>query len=312
MSFWKEQRVLVPGGGGFFGAHLVEKLKKLKPKSLCVPRSKDCDLRRMEVIEALLSKEKPTMIINLAALCGGIGANRAQPGRFFYDNLIMGAQLIEAARRANVRKFVQLGTVCSYPKFTPIPFQEKDLWNGYPEETNAPYGIAKKALLVQAQSYRQQYGFNTAFLMPINLYGPGDHFDPETSHVIPALIRKCVDAVAEKKDSIECWGTGKATREFLFVEDAARGVLLAAEKYDKPAPVNLGAGFEITIKDLVELIARLSGFTGKIRWDASRPDGQPRRRLDTSLAAKEFGFKSEVGLEEGLKRTIDWYKKTAR
>lgn len=312
MGFWKEQRVLVPGGGGFFGSHLVEKLKKLNPKSICAPRSKDFDLRRMGIIEALLKQEKPTLLINLAAICGGIGANRAQPGRFFYDNMIIGAQLMEAARRANVRKFVQLGTVCSYPKFTPIPFQEKDLWNGYPEETNAPYGIAKKALLVQAQAYRQQYGFNAVYLMPINLYGPGDHFDLETSHVIPALIRKCVDAVKEKKDSIECWGTGKATREFLYVEDAARGVLLAAERYDKPAPVNLGAGFEISIKDLVELIARLSGFSGKIRWDAGRPDGQPRRRLDTGLALKEFAFKAEVTLEEGLKRTIEWYRKTAR
>lgn len=307
-DFWRRQRVLVTGGGGFLGGHVVDALKKLGPLALAAPRSAQYDLRRLDRIEALLKEHQPSLIINLAAVCGGIGANLAEPGRFFYDNIVMGAQLMDGARRFKVDKYVQLGTVCSYPKLSPIPFKEERLWEGYPEETNAPYGIAKKALLVQAQAYRKQYGFNAVYLIPINLYGPRDHFDLETSHVIPALIRRCLTAVQEGDGFIHCWGSGNATREFLYVDDAVRGLLKAAELYDKPEPVNLGAGSEISIKDLVGLIARLTGFKGEVRWDASKPDGQPRRRLDTSKAFQEFGFRSEIGLEEGLKRTISWYK----
>ncbi|MBI5623645.1 MAG: GDP-L-fucose synthase [Elusimicrobia bacterium] len=308
MGFWSQRRVLVTGGSGFLGSHLVGQLRGLRPRSLALPRAKDWDLRRLERVEALLRKERPDLIIHLAAVCGGIGANRAEPGRFFHDNIIMGVQLMDAARRMKVGKYVQIGTVCAYPKFTPVPFREEDLWNGYPEETNAPYGIAKKALLVQAQAYRQQYGFNAIYLLPINLYGPGDHFDLERSHVIPALIRKFVAAARERKEVVECWGTGKATREFLYVSDAARGILAAAERYDKPDPVNLGAGFEISIRDLAVLVARLCGFKGGLRWDHTRPDGQPRRRLDVSRARSEFGFKAKTSLEAGLKKTIAWYK----
>jgi len=309
MIFWRKQRVLVTGGGGFFGSHVLEQLGKLKPKAVFAPRRKEYDLLRLERVEALLNKSKPDLILNLAAVCGGIGANRAEPGRFFYENIMMGAQLMDAARRYGVKKFLQVGTVCSYPKYCPIPFKEENFWDGYPEETNAPYGIAKKALLVQAQAYQQQYGFNAVSIIPINLYGPGDHFDPQTSHVVPALIRKCVTAVRQGARFIDCWGTGKATREFLYVEDAARGLLLAAQAYNKSDPVNLGAGFEISIKELAETIGRLTGFKGEFRWDASKPDGQPRRRLDTSKAVKEFGFKARISLEEGLKKTIAWYKR---
>lgn len=311
-NFWSARKVLVPGGSGFLGSHVVDRLKTLGAAAVFVPRSADWDLRRLESVERLLKKEKPDLVINLAAVCGGIGANQAEPGRFFFDNIVMGAQLMDAAYRLGVKKFVQVGTVCSYPKFAPIPFKEDDLWNGYPEETNAPYGIAKKALLVQAQAYRKQYGFNAIYLIPINLYGPRDHFNLETSHVIPAVIRKCQSAVDEGKPEIECWGTGKATREFLYVDDAADGILLAAERYDKPEPVNLGTSAEIAIKDLVETVARLTGFRGRIKWDASRPDGQPRRRLDVSRARAEFGFTAKTGLEEGLKKTIAWYAAQAK
>ncbi|MBI3548097.1 MAG: GDP-L-fucose synthase [Elusimicrobia bacterium] len=310
-GFWKGRKVLVPGGSGFLGAHVVERLKALGA-SASVPRSADCDLRRLENIERTLKKAKPDLVINLAAVCGGIGANQAEPGRFFFDNIMMGTQLMDASRRLGVEKFVQIGTVCSYPKFAPIPFKEEDLWNGYPEETNAPYGIAKKALLVQAQAYRKQYGFNAVYLIPINLYGPRDHFDLKTSHVIPALIRKCVDAVAQGRSSIDCWGTGRATREFLFVEDAAEGILKAAERYDKPEPINLGSHSEISIRELVALIAHLTGFRGVVRWDESKPDGQPRRKLDVSRARKEFGFTAKTPLETGLKTTIAWYARQTR
>ncbi|MFA6315886.1 MAG: GDP-L-fucose synthase [Elusimicrobiota bacterium] len=308
MGFWTERRVLVTGGDGFLGSHVVAQVKRLKPRGLAVPQEKEWDLRRLDRIDALLKKERPDLIIHLAAICGGIGANRAEPGRFFYDNIIMGVQLMDAARRMKVGKFLQVGTVCAYPKFTRVPFREKDLWNGYPEETNAPYGIAKKALLVQAQAYRQQYGFNAIYLLPINLYGPGDHFDLERCHVIPALIRKFTTAVRERREVVECWGTGNATREFLYVEDAARGLLRAAEFYNKPDPVNLGAGFEISIRDLAKLVAGLCGYKGRLHWDHSRPDGQPRRRLDTSRAWVEFGVKAQASLEAGLKKTIAWYK----
>lgn len=307
--FWRRQRVLVTGAGGFLGGHVVKALEKLGPKTLMTPGRAECDLRSLDRVEFFLGKHRPTLIINLAAVCGGIGANQAEPGRFFYENIIMGAQLMDAARRFEATKYVQVGTVCSYPKLAPIPFKEESLWDGYPEETNAPYGVAKKALLVQAQAYRQQYGFNAISLIPINLYGPGDHFDLETSHVIPALIRKCLTAAKRGTSFIECWGSGKATREFLYVDDAVRGLLLAAERYDKPDPVNLGSQGEISIKDLVILIARLTGFKGGIRWDISRPDGQPRRSLDSSRARREFGFKAEVGLEKGLERTISWCRR---
>jgi GDP-L-fucose synthase len=267
----------------------------------------------MEAVRRLYRDAKPDIVIHLAARVGGIGANRANPGKFFYDNLMMGVQMMEVGRQVGLEKFVAIGTICAYPKFTPVPFKEEDLWNGYPEETNAPYGLAKKMLLVQSQAYRQQYGFNAIYLLPVNLYGPRDNFDPETSHVIPAIIKKIIDAMYEPDKPnrpITVWGTGKATREFLYVEDAAEGILLTTERYNKPDPVNLGAGFEISIKDLVKLIAKLTGFKGEIVWDSSKPDGQPRRMLDTSRAEKEFGFKAKVGFEEGLKKTIDWYLST--
>ena len=301
---------MVTGGAGFLGSFVVAKLKErgVEDKNLFIPRSKDYDFRKEADVIKAYETFKPEVIIHLAATVGGIGANREHPGSFFYDNMMMGVQLIEQGRLRDVKKFVQLGTVCAYPKFTPVPFKEDDLWNGYPEETNAPYGIAKKALLVQLQGYRQEYGFNGIFLLPVNLYGPGDNFDPKSSHVIPALIKKCVDAVENKEDEIVVWGTGKATREFLYVEDAAEGIVKAAELYEGTDPVNLGSSFEISIKDLVELIAKTTGFTGKITWDSTKPDGQPRRKLDTTRAEKEFGFKSETTFEEGLKKTIDWYK----
>jgi GDP-L-fucose synthase len=273
-----------------------------------VPKIEDYDLVKLEDIIRMYGDMKPDIVIHLAAVVGGIGANRRHPGEFFYKNLMMGVQLIEQARLRNIEKFVAIGTVCAYPKFTPVPFKEEDLWNGYPEETNAPYGLAKKMLLVQSQAYRQQYGFNSIFLLPVNLYGPGDNFDPAGSHVIPALIKKCTDAVDSGAQYIECWGTGKVSREFIYAADAAEGILLATELYNGPEPVNIGAGFEITIKELAEKIVKLTGFKGEIRWDSSNPDGQPRRCLDVSKAKKYFGFEAKTSFDEGLKATIDWYK----
>jgi len=311
MSFWSSKRVLVTGGAGFLGSHLVEKLRKRGCKDIFVPRSNDYDLVEMEAVKRLYHDAKPNIVIHLAAKVGGIGANRENPGKFFYDNLMMGVQMMEVGRLVGIEKFVALGTICAYPKFTPVPFKEENLWNGYPEETNAPYGLAKKMLLVQSQAYKDQYGFNSIFLLPVNLYGPGDNFDPKLSHVIPALIKKCFDAMSQPLPLpvLTVWGTGKQTREFLYVEDAAEGILLATEKYNKSDPVNLGAGFEISIKDLVELIARLAGFKGKIIWDTTKPDGQPRRCLDTARAEKEFGFKAKTEFEFGLRKTIEWYVK---
>ena len=310
-EFWPGKRVVVTGGAGFLGSFVVDALRARGVEPV-VPRSREHDLRREPDITRLLATARPDVIIHLAAVVGGIGANRENPGRFFYDNLIMGAQLMEGARQAGVAKFVAIGTVCSYPKFAPVPFRETDLWNGYPEETNAPYGLAKKMLLVQAQAYREQYGFNAIFLLPVNLYGPRDNFDPQTSHVIPALIRKCVDAVQTRAPEIVVWGTGRATREFLYVEDAAEAIVLAAEGYDGPEPVNLGTGNEISIQDLVGLIARQTGFTGRIVWDAAKPDGQPRRMLDTARAAEYFGFVAKTSFEEGLRKTIDWYRSSSK
>ncbi len=312
MRFWENRRVLVTGGAGFLGSFVVEKLRRRGCEDIFVPRSKDYDLVEMEAVRRLYRDGKPDIVIHLAAQVGGIGANRVNPGKFFYDNLMMGVQLMEVGRKMGLEKFVALGTICAYPKFTPVPFREEDLWNGYPEETNAPYGLAKKMLLVQAQSYRQQYGFNAVYLLPVNLYGPGDNFDLQTSHVIPALIRKCLEAMERGDDHIIVWGTGKPTREFLYVEDAAEGVLLAAERYNQPDPVNLGAGFEISTKNLVELIVKLTGFKGEIVWDTSEPDGQPRRMLDTSRAQQEFGFAAQTSMEEGLRNTIEWYKQMGR
>ncbi len=308
MTFWDGKRVLVTGGAGFLGSSLVRTLERhgLAAEQIRVPRSRDLDLRRWE--DCVAAVEDVDLVIHLAAKVGGIGYNMANPGSLFYDNAVMGIQVMEAARQAGVAKFVAVGTICAYPKFTPVPFREEDLWNGYPEETNAPYGLAKKMLLVQAQAYRQQYGFNAIYLLPVNLYGPGDNFDPASSHVIPALIRKFVEAVDEGAESVEVWGTGAASREFLYVDDAAEGIALAAERYDKPDPVNLGAGFEITIRDLATLIADLTGFTGEIVRDTAKPDGQPRRCLAVSRAEREFGFRAKVDLREGLERTIAWYR----
>jgi GDP-L-fucose synthase len=307
VSFWKENRFVVTGGSGFLGSFVIDKLRARSAEHVFVPRSTEYDLRKHEATLDLLNDARPDVIIHMAAIVGGIGANRARPAEFFYDNLMMGVQLMHEAWRAGVRKFVTVGTVCAYPKHTPVPFREETLWDGYPEETNAPYGLAKKMLLVQGQSYRQQYDFNTIYLLPTNLYGPADNFDLETSHVIPALIRKCVEAKARGGGHITAWGTGSPTREFLYVEDAAEGILLATERYDGAEPVNLGAGMEISIKDLLELIAELTGFEGKIVWDTSKPDGQPRRSLDTARAEKMFGFKAGTSFREGLHRTIDWY-----
>ncbi len=307
-SFWSGKKIIVTGGSGFLGSFVVGELKRQKA-SIFVPRSEDYDLRLLGDIENMFDQFMPDMIIHLAASVGGIGANMKNPGKFFYDNIMMGVQLMEEARLAGVKKFVNVGTICSYPKFTPVPFKEEDLWNGYPEETNAPYGLAKKMLIVQSQAYRQQYGFNSINLLQVNLYGPRDNFSPESSHVIPALIKKCCDAIGNKEDRIVVWGSGKPTREFLYVEDAARGILLAGEMYNKSEPVNLGSGFEISIKDLVRLIAKFTGFKGRIAWDKTKPDGQPRRCLDVSRAEKEFGFRARVTFEEGLKKTIAWYKK---
>jgi len=308
MTFWDHKRVLVTGGAGFLGSSLVRALERhgLAAEQIRVPRSRDLDLRRWaDCVEAVQDID---LIIHLAAKVGGIGYNMANPGSLFYDNAVMGIQVMEAARQAGVAKFVAVGTICAYPKFTPVPFREEELWNGYPEETNAPYGLAKKMLLVQAQAYRQQYGFNAIYLLPVNLYGPGDNFDPASSHVIPALIKKFVEAVESGAKSVEVWGTGAASREFLYVDDAAEGIALAAERYDKPDPVNLGAGFEITVRDLATLIADLAGFEGEIAWDTAKPDGQPRRCLDVSRAEQEFGFRAKVDFREGLERTIAWYR----
>jgi GDP-L-fucose synthase len=310
MNFWPNKRILVTGGAGFLGSFVVEKLQERGCKDIFVPRSKDYDLVEMEALQRLYRDAKPDMVIHLAARVGGIGANRTNPGKFFYDNLMMGVQMMEIGRQTGIEKFVAVGTVCAYPKFTPVPFKEEDLWNGYPEETNAPYGLAKKMLLVQAQAYRQQYGFNAIYLLPVNLYGPRDNFDLETSHVIPALIRKCIEAKVRGDDHIVAWGDGTPTREFLYVEDAADGVLLASEHYNKSDPVNLGSACEISIKDLLETIVRLTGFRGEIFWDISKPDGQPRRMLDTSRAEQEFGFCAQTPFEEGLRKTIDWYIST--
>ena len=310
MDFWKDKRVLVTGGSGFLGTFVVEKLREKACRDIFVPRSEEYDLRQLDVIQRLLKDAKPDMIIHLAARVGGIGANRAHPAEFFYDNLMMGVQLMHESWRAGINKFVAIGTVCAYPKFTPVPFKEDDLWNGYPEETNAPYGLAKKMLLIQAQTYRQQYGFNAIYLLPVNLYGQRDNFDLESSHVIPALIRKCIEAAKRNDDHIVVWGTGKPTREFLYVEDAAEGILLAAERYNGSEPVNLGSGMEISIHDLVHLIARLTGFKGKIVLDSSKPDGQPRRCLNTERAERVFGFRAKTSFEDGLRRTIKWYRKS--
>jgi len=308
MKLYKTKRILVTGGAGFLGSFVVEKLRKKDYKNIFIPRSKDYDLTQMDAVKKVYKDSKPHIVIHLAAKVGGIGANKANPAKFLYENLIMGLQMMEQARIFGVEKFVNIGTVCSYPKYTPLPFKEEDLWNGYPEETNAPYGLAKKMLIVQGQAYYKQYGFNVISLILANLYGPRDNFDLETSHVIPALIRKCVEAVRENKKEIVVWGTGKATREFLYVEDASEAIILALEKYNKPDPVNIGTGCEISIKDLVKLIAKLTGFKGRIIWDTTKPDGQPRRCLDTKKARKEFGFKAKTSLEEGLKKTIRWYK----
>lgn len=340
MSFWSSKRVLVTGGAGFLGSFVVEKLQQRDPKEIFVSRSQDYDLVQMDAVRRLYKDARPDIVIHLAARVGGIGYNKTNPATLFYDNLMMGTQLMEVGRQVGIEKFVGVATICAYPKFAQIPFKEEDLWNGYPEETNAPYGLAKKMLLVQSRAYRQQYGFNSIVLFPVNLYGPHDNFDLETSHVIPALIRKCIDAQAKVKAQakessslnlnldlnlppgtqpqprpqpvLPVWGTGTPTREFLYVEDAAEGILLAAERYNKSEPVNLGAGFEISIKELVNLIVKLTGFSGRIVWDETKPDGQPRRKLDVSKADKEFGFTAQTTFEEGLRKTIEWYRKESR
>ena len=310
MSAWPSSRAMVTGGAGFLGRSVVRRLEAAGVREVFVPRSADYDLTTAEGVADALADGRPEVVIHLAAVVGGIGANRANPGRFFYENAAMGIELMEQSRNAGVEKFVQIGTVCSYPKFTPVPFKEEDLWNGYPEETNAPYGLAKKMLLVQGQAYRQQYGFNVIHLIPVNLYGPGDNFDPASSHVIPALIKKCVDAREAGDDHIEVWGTGSASREFLYVDDAAEGIVLATERYEDEDPVNLGVGREITIRDLVELIVKLTRFEGEIRWDSSKPDGQPRRALDTSRARERFGFVARTPFDEGLRATVEWYERS--
>jgi GDP-L-fucose synthase len=309
MGFWADKRVVVTGGAGFLGSAVVAKLRARGCRELFVPRSREYDLVDGDAVRRLYRDTRPDLVLHLAARVGGIGANRDHPARFLYDNLMMGAQVIEEAYRANVEKVLVVGTVCSYPKFTPVPFAESALWDGYPEETNAPYGLAKKLLLAQGQAYRQEYGFNVVHVLPANLYGPGDHFDLHASHVIPAVIRKCVEAVDRRARSVTMWGTGSATREFLYVDDGAEGVLLAAERYDDPAPLNLGTGAEISIRQLVEKVAALTGYDGEILWDAGKPDGQPRRGLDVSRAESALGFRAQVGLDDGLARTVEWYRR---
>lgn len=307
-QFWADQRVIVTGGAGFLGGFVVERLHTLGAAEVIVPRSQRYDLRERDAIRQLLADAQPTMVLHLAARVGGIGANREHPADFFYDNLMMGVQLVHACWQAGVAKFVALGTVCSYPKYTPVPFHEDSLWDGYPEETNAPYGLAKKMMLVQSQTYREQYGYNSIFLVPVNLYGPRDNFDLHSSHVIPALIRKCIEARESGANEIVAWGDGSPTREFLYVEDAADGILLAAERYNASDPVNLGSAYEISIRELTELIARLTNFQGRIVWDTSKPNGQPRRKLDVRRAEERFGFRSQVTFEHGLRKTIAWFE----
>jgi GDP-L-fucose synthase len=307
-QFWNGKKVLLTGGSGFLGTHLIGQLKELGA-DIAAPTHAEYDLVNGDQVRKFYADNPATdIVIHLAAKVGGIGANREHPGSFMYDNLMMGVQLMHEAYKAQIPKFVALGTVCAYPKHTPVPFKEEDLWNGYPEETNAPYGLAKKMMLVQSEGYREEYGFNSIFLLPVNLYGPGDNFDPASSHVVPALIKKCIDAVNNNDDEIVVWGTGKASREFLYVEDAARGILLAAQNYDKSDPVNIGSSYEVTIRDLIDIIVEATGFKGKVTWDDSKPDGQPRRKLDVTRAEKEFGFVSETDFPEGLKKTIDWYR----
>lgn len=303
-----DKRIVVTGGSGFLGRRVVKRLESTGCAEIFVPRSAAYDLRRLDAVEQLYADARPDVVIHMAARVGGIGANREKPGEFFYDNLLMGVYTMEMGRQRGIEKFVSIGTVCAYPKFTPVPFQESDLWIGYPEETNAPYGLAKKMLLVQGQAYREQYGYNAIYLLPTNLYGPEDNFDPASSHVIPALIKKCFDAIDRGDERISVWGTGSASREFLFVDDAAEGIVLATERYNSPEPVNLGAQNEVRIADLVPLIAELTGFGGRIEWDASKPDGQPRRSLDTQRARDAFGFTAQTDFREGLRRTIEWYR----
>jgi GDP-L-fucose synthase len=312
MSFWKDKRVVVTGGAGFLGSFVVDQLRAKGCQQLVVPRSREYDLVEMDAVKQLYRDTKPDVVIHLAARVGGIGANQANPGRFFYDNLMMGTQLIEVGRQQGLKKFVAMGTICAYPKFAPIPFKEDDIWNGYPEETNAPYGLAKKMMLAQSQAYRDQYGFNSIVLFPVNLYGPRDNFDLQTSHVIPALIRKCVLAKEEGRPTVTLWGDGSPTREFLYVEDAAEGILLAAEHYDGTLPVNLGTGEEISIRELAQLIAATVGFTGEIQWDATKPNGQPRRCLDVSRAKQLFGFQAKHSLSNGLKKTVQWFQSNSQ
>ena len=309
MAFdWTQERIVLTGGAGFLGAFVLEELRRRGARDVFVPRSREYDLVDMAAVRRIYADAKPTLVIHMAARVGGIGANRENPGKFFYDNLMMGVQLIEVGRQVGLKKLVALGTICAYPKFASVPFKEEDIWNGYPEETNAPYGLAKKMLLVQSQAYRQQYGFNSSVLFPVNLYGPHDNFDLHSSHVIPALIRKCVEARERGDRQIVVWGDGSASREFLHARDAAEGIVIACERYDKSDPVNLGAGFEIKIRELVPLVARLCRFEGEIVWDTSKPNGQPRRMLDTSRAEREFGWKAQIGFEEGLRETIEWFE----
>jgi GDP-L-fucose synthase len=308
LSFWEDKRVTVTGGKGFLGLFIVDKLRQRGCECISVIDHNNYDLTKLKDIQRMYEVEKPDIVIHLAAVVGGIGANRENPAQFFYENAVMGIQLLHEGYLAGIEKFIALGTICAYPKYTPVPFKEEKLWDGYPEETNAPYGLAKKMMLVQSQAYRKQYGFNSIFLLPVNLYGPGDNFDPESSHVIPALIKKCVAARIEGKDEIMIWGSGRPTREFLYVEDAAEGILLATEKYNKSEPVNIGAGFEISIKDLVAEIVKLTAYERKIVWDDSKPDGQPRRMLDTSKAKREFGFEARMDFKESLRKTVEWYE----